>query len=213
MFRNYIIIKAENLTNYMDKIIDKIELIRCFSGQKIPPLSPSFNNNQSSPAAVLVPIIVEPTELLVLFTQRNSQLKNHPGQISFPGGKMEATDTDLQTTALRECFEEVGLAVQQTQVIGQLPSLESSTGFLVTPFIGLITPPLELKIDPLEVAEIFTAPLNYLLDPRHHSHELFLHAGKQIPITVINYQEHIIWGLTAKIIVELAEILSQKNMP
>lgn len=194
----------------MDKIIDKTELIKCFSGQKIPPLNPSFNNSPSSPAAVLVPIIIEPEELLVLFTQRNSQLKNHPGQISFPGGKMEASDPDLQATALRECFEEVGLAVHQTEVIGQLPGIESSTGYLVTPFIGLITPPLELKIDPLEVAEIFTAPLSYLLDPDNHNQELFLHAGKQIPITVINYQEHMIWGLTAKIIVGLAAVLSKK---
>ena len=196
----------------INKIIDKTDLIRCFQKQKIMPGRKLFNNSHNLPAAVLVPIIEEPNELLVLFTQRNLQLKNHAGQISFPGGKMEAVDKNLQETALRECFEEVGLTVDQTQVIGQLPTLESSTGFLVTPFIGVITPPLELKIDPLEVEEIFTVPLSYLLDIHNHHHELFTFAGKQIPITVINYQEHRIWGLTAKIIVELALILL-KNLP
>jgi 8-oxo-dGTP pyrophosphatase MutT (NUDIX family) len=162
------------------------------------------------PAAVLVPIIDEPGELLVLLTQRTLELKNHAGQISFPGGRKEQIDHSLKETALRETYEETGIKPEQINMIGNLPPVESRTGFLVMPFIGLITPPLELKIDPLEVAAVFTAPLDFLLDPNNQKQEIFIHQGKQMPLYSIQFQEHKIWGLTAKILVEMGKILLKK---
>ncbi len=160
-----------------------------------------------TPAAVLIPIIDDEHELLVLFTQRTEQLSNHAGQISFPGGKMEAIDQSLEETALRETAEEIGLAPNAIKLLGTCNPAGSSTGFLVTPFVGIITPPLQLKIDPREVASVFTAPLNFVLDPVHQQQQVIAYKGQQRNIMVIQYGEHRIWGLTAAILVNFGRDL------
>ena len=121
-----------------------------------------------------MPIIDDPNELRVLFTERTQQLKDHAGQISFPGGRMERVDKNLADTALRETVEETGLAIDQMEIIGTLTPVISTTGFLVTPFIGFVTPPLQLNLDPTEVAAAFTTPLNYVLDKAHHKTQTIL---------------------------------------
>jgi 8-oxo-dGTP pyrophosphatase MutT (NUDIX family) len=174
---------------------------------KTPPLAPTKKKtNTLKPASVLVPIIDE-KELLVLFTQRTSHLSHHAGQISFPGGGMETIDSDLAATALRETQEEIGLALETITLLGHLTPIISVSGFLVTPFIGLINPPLQLILNPQEVAAIFTAPLNFVLDPRNQRKELYSASGIQREVYVINYEEHRIWGMTAKILVEMTERL------
>lgn len=163
-------------------------------------------------ASVLVPIIDEKGELRVLFTERTLQLKNHAGQISFPGGRMEGHDKDLLETALRETQEETGIPPEKITVIGTMPTLISSTNFLVAPFIGLIEPPLTYQFDPIEVASSFTAPLNFLLDPSNQRQEIRSDTGKQHTIFYIDYDNRSIWGLTARILVTLGELLHTRSV-
>lgn len=184
--------------------ITKTDLCKIFSTTKN--IAIAATDNELIPAAVLVPII-DDAELTVLFTQRNLDLRDHAGQISFPGGRMEVSDATLEQTALRESIEEVGLAQDQIQILGQMAPLVSSANFLVTPFVGLIQPPLKLIIDPLEVAEVFSAPLDFLLDPINQQRGVYLRDGKTIDIYFIEYQNHRIWGLTARILVEISHQL------
>lgn len=118
-------------------------------------------------ASVLVPL-VQHDELSVLLTQRTDHLTDHPGQVSFPGGRVEPVDADARATALREAEEEIGLSRSHVEVIGQLPTYTTGTGFIVTPVVALVRPGFTLRIDPFEVAEAFEVPLAYLMNPAHH---------------------------------------------
>lgn len=154
-------------------------------------------------ASVLVPII-DANPLAVLFTERTAHLKHHASQISFPGGRREVSDSSLEVTCLRETHEEIGVSPEQISIITSLPPLISSSGFLVTPFVGLVSNSHTLQIDPLEVASVFSVPLDYLLDPARYRSETILYRGRPTEIFIIDYQHYRIWGLTAKIIVDLA---------
>jgi 8-oxo-dGTP pyrophosphatase MutT (NUDIX family) len=184
--------------------ITKATLINYFAKYSAPSYTEETHLSQ---AAVLVPIIDDPHELQVLFTERTSHLKNHAGQISFPGGKMEKEDISLEKTALRETEEEIGLTQEKINILGKLSFVTSSTGFWVQPFVALVTPPLELTLDPHEVAEVFTAPLNFLLNPKHHETHSITHKGKLQDVYVIPFKGKQIWGMTAKILVEMSKKL------
>jgi 8-oxo-dGTP pyrophosphatase MutT (NUDIX family) len=158
-------------------------------------------------AGVLVCIIEESDNLLVLFTERTTHLKNHAGQISFPGGKMEKGDKDLADTTLRETKEEIGLAREKINIIGQLDPVISTTGFWVRPFVALVSQPLELSLDPHEVAGVFTAPLDFLLDPLNHETRSIMYKGELKTVNVITYEDKKIWGMTANILVEMSQRL------
>jgi 8-oxo-dGTP pyrophosphatase MutT (NUDIX family) len=161
----------------------------------------------STPAAVLIPVIVheQPT---VLFTQRTAHLKNHSGQVSFPGGRAEPGDASAEFTALRETEEEIGLAMQRVEVLARLPDYRTRTGFRVTPVIGLVTPPLVLVPDPREVAEVFEVPLAFLMDERNRQRRTREFQGQQVAYYVFEYGERIIWGATAGILVNLNRMLA-----
>jgi 8-oxo-dGTP pyrophosphatase MutT (NUDIX family) len=161
----------------------------------------------STPAAVLIPVIVheQPT---VLFTQRTAHLKNHSGQVSFPGGRAEPGDASAEFTALRETEEEIGLAMQRVEVLARLPDYRTRTGFRVTPVIGLVTPPLVLVPDPREVAEVFEVPLAFLMDERNRQRRTREFQGRQVAYYVFEYGERIIWGATAGILVNLNRMLA-----
>jgi 8-oxo-dGTP pyrophosphatase MutT (NUDIX family) len=161
----------------------------------------------STPAAVLIPVIVH-EELSVLFTQRTAHLKNHSGQVSFPGGRAEPGDASAEFTALRETEEEIGLAMQRVEVLARLPDYRTRTGFRVTPVIGLVTPPLELTPDPREVAEVFEVPLAFLMDERNRERRTREFQGKQVAYYVFEYGERVIWGATAGILVNLNRMLA-----
>lgn len=164
------------------------------------------------PAAVIIPIINHASGLTLLFTQRTSTLLHHPGQISFPGGRVEPQDKNLEMTALRETFEEIGLSAQQIQLIGELPPYHTvATGYTIAPLIGLITPPYELTLDPVEVETTFEAPLDFVLDPKNNKRETHIIQGQQREYDVIQYQRWRIWGVTARILVSLSQILSPSN--
>lgn len=152
-------------------------------------------------AAVLVPIVARPDELTVLFTLRTTHLKAHSGQVSFPGGRAEPLDPSAQATALRETHEEIGLAPTSVEVIGQLSDYHTRTGFRVTPVVGLVRTPFELKLDEREVQYVFEVPLSFLLDPANHQRHQREFQGRTVHYYAIPYLQHYIWGATAGMLV------------
>jgi 8-oxo-dGTP pyrophosphatase MutT (NUDIX family) len=162
-----------------------------------------------TPAATLVPLIDRPAGLTVLLTQRTDHLNDHPGQISFPGGRMEPGDESPLATALRETEEEIGLARRFVNVVGYLDSYATGTGFLVTPVVGLVSPGFSLSLDAFEVAEVFEVPLAFLLDAGNYRRErIQVRTGKRW-FHVIEYEDRYIWGATAGMLMNLYEKLRE----
>ena len=160
-----------------------------------------------TPAAVLVPIVRRDDAPTVLFTRRTDHLKSHSGQISFPGGRIEERDESPEAAALRETSEEIGLAAGDVEVIGRLNMRETGTGYRVFPVVGMMVPPLALKPDEHEVAEIFEVPLAFLVDPANHRFETRVSGNVERQFYAIPYGSYFIWGLTARILVNLGEVL------
>jgi len=158
-------------------------------------------------AAVLVPIVERDEGMTVLLTQRTDHLTAHAGQISFPGGRAELEDVNLEATALRETEEEVGLRSDHIELIGQLDVYVTRTGFEVTPVVGIVTPPFAIKPDPFEVADVFEVPLSFIVDPVNHQKESRLHKGIERQFYVLPYENRYIWGATAGMLVNLSEVL------
>ncbi|MFN4325475.1 MAG: CoA pyrophosphatase [Azonexus sp.] len=160
-----------------------------------------------TPAAVLFPIVLRDAGHTVLLTQRTAHLRDHAGQISFPGGRVEACDATPMDTALRETEEEIGLSRERVEILGFLPEYRTGTGFRVTPVVALVTPPFDLQPDPFEVAEIFEVPLSFLLDPANHQQHSLHYRGALRHYFAMPYGEHFIWGATAGMIRSLTERL------
>jgi 8-oxo-dGTP pyrophosphatase MutT (NUDIX family) len=161
----------------------------------------------TTPAAVLVPVINRPDGLSVLLTRRTDHLNDHAGQISFPGGKVDARDTSAEETALRETEEEIGLHRSHVQLLGRLPDYFIPTGFRVTPVIGWIEPPFALTLDAFEVAEAFEVPLSFLVDPNHRQMQSAMRAGRLRHFYAMPYGAYNIWGATAGMLVVLSRLL------
>ena len=162
-------------------------------------------------AAVLVPIVDHAEGLSVLLTQRSTQLKNHAGQISFPGGRIEASDDGPYAAALRETEEEIGLSRDHITLAGYLESHLVMSGFWVTPVVGLVRPGFELKLDPREVDSTFEVPLAHILDAaNHHSRERFI-GETRLEVYDIPFGTHHIWGATAGILMGLYRLLRQPD--
>lgn len=155
-----------------------------------------------TPAAVLIPLVDRP-EPTVLFTTRSASLPVHPGQVSFPGGRTEPEDADAAATALRETEEELGLDRSLIRAAGELAPYVTRTGFLVTPVVGTLTPPLSLKPDPVEVAEVFEVPLSFLLSPQGPRRDGRVWQGARREFWVFDWQGHYIWGATAGMLMGL----------
>jgi 8-oxo-dGTP pyrophosphatase MutT (NUDIX family) len=152
-------------------------------------------------AAVLLPIVARPEELTVLFTRRTAHLRAHSGQISFPGGRVEGRDASAEETALRETHEEIGLARTRVELLGRLADYHTRTGFRVTPVVGLVSTPFELRLDAHEVDEAFEVPLSFLLDPANHQRHSREFQGRQVQYYAIPYRDYYIWGATAGMLV------------
>lgn len=160
-----------------------------------------------TPAAVLIPVVLGPDTLTVLLTRRTDHLRDHAGQISFPGGRSEPQDGSPAVTALREASEEVGLRAEQIEVLGELSPFYTGTGFVVTPVVGLVTPPLELMLDDFEVAEAFQPPLEFLLNPCNRRRRMIEVRGAPREFWAIPWRDYIIWGATAGMLVALYRFL------
>lgn len=159
-------------------------------------------------AAVLVPLVMRPEGLQVLLTQRTEHLHAHAGQIAFPGGRAEPEDDGPVGTALRETEEETGLERRYVDILGALPDYLTSTGFRVTPVVGLAVPDFKLAHDPFEVADVFEVPLEFLMNPANHRlHTATLVDGIPRRYYSIPFGERFIWGATAGMLRNLYHML------
>ena len=176
-----------------------------------------FAGREPSPASVLVPLVARPDGVRVLLTRRTEHLKDHAGQISFPGGRSELSDDDTIDTALREAEEEIGLARAHVEVIGTMPVYVTVTGFRVTPVVALVEPDIPLVLDPFEVAEAFETPLAFLMNPAHHQRHRFEYSGGARQFLSMPWdgvdaagqpRRYFIWGATAAMLRNLYSFLA-----
>lgn len=161
----------------------------------------------ATPAAVLVPIVNRPDGLTLLLTLRSTGLPEHAGQISFPGGRVEAEDVSLADAALREAAEEVGLSAERVSILGELAPYETVTGYRVTPVVGWVEPPFDLNPDPVEVADFFEVPLAFLLNRENQQRHFRMFGETRLEFWAIPYGERYIWGATAAMILILDHTL------
>ncbi len=177
-----------------------------------------FDGREPAAASVLVPLVMREAGVTVLLTRRTDHLRDHAGQISFPGGRAEEVDADAVHTALREAEEEVGLAAEHVDVIGCLPVYTTVTGFHVTPVVALVRPGFALTIDSFEVAEAFEVPLTFLMDPANHRRHAFEFGGERRQFLSMPWQgidaaghprEYFIWGATAAMLRNLYAFLAR----
>lgn len=176
-----------------------------------------LSGREPAQAAVLVPLVMREQGLQVLLTRRTAHLRDHAGQISFPGGRVEPFDADPVATALRETEEEIGLDRSRIDVIGRLPEYSTVTAFQVTPVVGLIAPGFDLKLDAFEVEEAFEVPLDFLMTPAHHRRHRFAYEGGERQFLSMPWrreggllvpQEYFIWGATAAMLRNFYRFLS-----
>ena len=177
---------------------------------------PRFNERTPAHASVLV-ALVQRDELMVLLTQRTDHLNDHPGQISFAGGRVEPTDADAAATALREAHEEIGLEASFVDVLGAMPTYTTGTGFIVTPIVALVAPGFTVTPDPFEVADVFEVPLAFLMNPAHHRrHAVELNGAKREFLSMPwdghdaqgRPRRYFIWGATAAMLRNLYRFLA-----
>jgi len=159
------------------------------------------------PAAVLIGILANADGPHIILTRRTAHMKDHPAEISLPGGRIQEEDDGPGAAALRETFEEIGVTPDKVELLGCLSPYETVTGFRVHPFVGWIEPPVDFVIDVREVAEVFQVPLGFVLDSRNHRCETITYNGRRHRYYVISYPGHKIWGATAGILVRFAQAL------
>jgi 8-oxo-dGTP pyrophosphatase MutT (NUDIX family) len=162
------------------------------------------------PAAVLVPFVERPAGMTLLFTLRTAHLAHHAGQVSFPGGHIEENDHGPAETALRETEEEIGLDRRRIDVISHLDTYVTRTGFIVTPVVGIVTPPFDIVPDAHEVAEVFEVPLAHFLDPANHHRCSAEFDGVARHFFAMPYHNYFIWGATAGMLMNMYEILCRR---
>jgi len=172
---------------------------------------PAYIHDAALPkAAVLLPLYESNGETHVLFTRRSELVEHHKGQISFPGGAYDATDPDLSHTAVRETWEEIGVAVDHVELLGQLDEMITISNFLVRPFVGRITQPGPYPFvhSEIEVAEILEVPLAHLQDESNLLTEPRVYQGREIVAYSFRWGDHVIWGATARILKQFLDLVA-----
>ncbi len=160
------------------------------------------------PAAVLLPLLQENGGWKVLLTQRSKSLVEHSGQVAFPGGAKELSDKDLQSTALREMREEIGVDPGDVHVFGYLGDMPVVTGYMVRVFVGQIPWPYNLDVNVHEVESTFTVPLEWLVDPVHRSTQIRTYSGRQFPVLFFQeYDGYQLWGASAEMMMVFMKAL------
>ena len=162
------------------------------------------------PSAVLVPIYRRQGQYYILFTQRTERVKEHKGQISFPGGACQEGDRTLLDTALRESAEEIGLAPGEVKILGELDDILTETSnYIISPFVGVIPWPYQLKVDGWETEEIIEVPISALMDKNSLRQETKIIGGQQVTSYFYHYRGKVIWGATARILHQFLNIFSR----
>ena len=161
------------------------------------------------PAAVLIPLYVVDGVWHVLFTQRTHLVETHKGQVSFPGGRVDPEDIDRIATALRETEEEIGLRREDVTVLGQLDELLTVTQYRITPIVGIFPWPYAFVLSEAELSAVFGVPLTWLADPRNLEIQYRepLVTGPKVPVYYLHYQDYTIWGATARMLINLLDVL------
>lgn len=160
-----------------------------------------------TPAAVLIPLLVKNQEWHVLVTQRSEDVEHHKGQISFPGGAWDAEDVDLQATALRETYEEIGIPPEEVEILGALDDFQTISRFAVTPYVGVIPHPFPYRLNSREVEAVVEVPLTFLLEPAHLRVEYLEREGTIHEVLIWQYGPYTIWGATARILKSLLDLI------
>jgi 8-oxo-dGTP pyrophosphatase MutT (NUDIX family) len=172
-------------------------------------LNPDFTPQveKLTEAAIVVPLIQRPTGLYVLLTERSRHLRNHPGQVGFPGGRKDPEDKDALATALRELQEEIAVDATQVTILTCLDTYITRTGFEITPVVAELSPDIQPVPDPQEVEEVFEVPLQFFLEPKNRKVESRFYGGKDRFFYAFNHDGHYIWGVSAGIVINLIEAL------
>jgi 8-oxo-dGTP pyrophosphatase MutT (NUDIX family) len=189
---------------YNARVIDEIR-------QRLARYQPStIDDVPFARAAVLLPLYERDGIVHVLFTRRSELVEHHKGQISFPGGAHDPGDADLRDTAARETWEEIGVAIEHIDIFAQLDEMVSVSNFLVTPFVGRITEPGPYPFvhSEVEVAEILEVPLDHLRDAANLTVETQLYQGREREAYAYRWRDHVIWGLTARILRRFLELIA-----
>lgn len=192
-----------------------------------PSLLWDFLTDEPRPAAVLIPLFLQKNDdeehasWQVLLTRRTNTVAEHQGQVAFPGGRADPTDTTPEMTALREAREEVGLDPIQVRILGRMNSLQTISNYIVTPIVGVIPWPFPVQLESTEVSRVFSIPLDWLADPRHHEirHRTLpehftniLHREKHPDIYFQPYQDELLWGVSAEMTLRLIDILYKNKL-
>lgn len=200
--------ERDALRAFISSRIDALERGDARSDYDLNPEMRSDAPEDLTSAAVLIPLVLRAEGVTMLLTQRTDHLRDHAGQVSFPGGRVEAHDESAVATALRETEEEVGLSPSHIEIVGELDLYDTRTGFRITPVVGLVEPGFTLTLDEFEVAEAFEVPLSFVLDPENHHKRSLVWRGTERHFYLLPYAEREIWGVTAGMIVNLYHCLA-----
>ncbi len=169
-------------------------------------------SERKQPAAVLIPVIEHENKASILFTQRADEMPTHAGQISFPGGKMDASDSNVAETALREAREEIGLEAEFIDSIGFLDDYITSTGYRISPLVAVIRQGYSITPDQSEVADVFDVPLSFLMNAQNHEMHTREWRGTQRKFYAMPYETRFIWGATAGMLRNLYDWLYKMDL-
>ena len=185
----------------LDKMKDKIRRVLSQRTKK------TIIDDSFKPSGVLLPLFYKDDKSHILFTKRTEDLEHHKGQISFPGGAYDEGDETLMATALRECYEEVGIKSEDVEILGELDDTVTTTRFIISPFVGFIPYPYKFNINANETDELIEVPIQALLDEKIYREELMIREGKPCQVCFYHYNSHVIWGATAGILKQFLDLV------